>query len=91
MALEINLNILYVLQLSSSNRILTFVMMTVSAFKLLAGTPREPLGINLPLFSTILPSKSCCFCPVGLSLLIHFQQVLWVLKLLLSPGRIMVN
>ena len=27
-----------------------------------------------------------CFCPVGLSLLQHFQQVLWVLKLLLSPG-----
>ena len=28
-----------------------------------------------------------CFCPVGLSLLIqHFQQVLRVLKLLLSPG-----
>ena len=27
------------------------------------------------------------FCPVGLSLLEqHFQQVLWVLKLLLSPG-----
>ena len=25
--------------------------------------------INLPLFSTVLPSKSCCFCPVGLSLL----------------------
>ena len=41
--------------------------------------------INLPLFSTILPSNSCCFCPVGLSLLIHFQLVLWVLKLLLSP------
>ena len=44
-----------------------------------------PLTINLPLFSTVLPSNSC-FCPVGLSLLIHFQQVLWVLKLLLSPG-----
>ena len=29
----------------------------------------------------------CCFCPVGLSLLYqHFQQVLWVLKLHLSPG-----
>ena len=27
-----------------------------------------------------------CLCPVVLSLLIHFQQVLWVLKLLLSPG-----
>ena len=37
--------------------------------------------INLPLFSTVLPSDSCCFCPVGLSL---FQQVLRVLKLLLS-------
>ena len=43
--------------------------------------------INLPLFSTVLPSNSCCFCPVGLSLLIqHFQQVLWVLKLILSLG-----
>ena len=28
-----------------------------------------------------------CFCPVGLSLLLqHFQQVLWMFKLLLSPG-----
>ena len=43
--------------------------------------------INLPLFSTVLPSNSCRFCPVGLSLLIqHFKQVLWVLKFLLSPG-----
>ena len=25
--------------------------------------------INLPLFSTVFPSNSCCFCPVGLSLL----------------------
>ena len=24
--------------------------------------------INLPLFSSVLPSNSCCFCPVGLSL-----------------------
>ena len=32
--------------------------------------------INLPLFSIVVPSNSCCFCPVGLSLLIqHFQQV----------------
>ena len=23
--------------------------------------------INLPLFSTVFPSNSCCFCPVGLS------------------------
>ena len=39
--------------------------------------------IDLPLFSTVLASNSCCFSPVGLSLLIrHFQQVLWVLKLL---------
>ena len=45
------------------------------------------LRINSPLFSTVLPSNNCYFCPVGLSLLIqHFQQVLWVLKLLLSPG-----
>ena len=30
----------------------------------------------------------CYFCPVGLSLLIqHFPQVLWVLKLFLSPGQ----
>ena len=41
--------------------------------------------INLSLFSIVLPFNSCCFCPVGLSLLIqHFQQVLWMLKLLLS-------
>ena len=33
------------------------------------------IGINLPLFSTVLPSNSCCFCPVGHSLLIqHFQR-----------------
>ena len=25
--------------------------------------------IKLPLFSTVFPSNSCCFCPVGLSLL----------------------
>ena len=24
---------------------------------------------NLPSFSTVFPSNSCCFCPVGLSLL----------------------
>ena len=43
--------------------------------------------INLPSFSTVLSSNSCCLCPVGLSLLIqHFQQVLWVLKLFLFPG-----
>ena len=42
------------------------------------------IRINLPLFSPVLPSNSCCFGPVGLSLLIqHFQQILWVLKLLL--------
>ena len=27
------------------------------------------LRINLPLFSTVFPSNSCCFCPIGLSLL----------------------
>ena len=27
------------------------------------------IRINLPLFSTVLPSNSCCFRPVGLSLL----------------------
>ena len=27
------------------------------------------IGINLPLSSTVFPSNSCCFCPVGLSLL----------------------
>ena len=29
----------------------------------------DSVRINLPLFSTVLPSNSCCFCPVGLSLL----------------------
>ena len=39
--------------------------------------------INLPLFSTVLPSKSCCFCPVGLLLLIqHFQRPQDLLKML---------
>ena len=28
-----------------------------------------------------------CLFPIGLSLLIHFQQILWVLKLLLSTGK----
>ena len=33
------------------------------------------------------PIQNLCFFPVGLSLLIqHFQQVLWALKFLLSPG-----
>ena len=37
--------------------------------------------INLPLFSTVLPSNSCCFCHVGLSFLIkHFQQVICINK-----------
>ena len=38
--------------------------------------------INLPLFSTVLPPNSCCFCPVGLSLLIqHFQHPQDLLKM----------
>ena len=36
-------------------------------------------------FSTIVPPKSCFF-PVGLSTLIHFQQMLWVLKFRLSSS-----
>ena len=47
--------------------------------------------INLPLFSTVLPSNSCCFCPVGLSLSIqHFQQLLlvsWHGQLTVSQAR----
>ena len=36
-------------------------------------------------FSTVVPSNICVFFPVGLSLLIqYFQQVLWMLKFLLS-------
>ena len=27
------------------------------------------IKLSLPLFSTVLPSNGCCFCPVGLSLL----------------------
>jgi len=46
--------------------------------------------INLLFYLYFPPSfhlTVACFCPVGLSLLIqHFQQVLWVMKLLLSPG-----
>ena len=39
------------------------------------------------LFFTVVPSNVVCFFPVGLSSLIwNFQQVLWVLKFLLSPG-----
>ena len=37
-------------------------------------------------FSSVVPSNICVFFPVALSFLIqHFQQVLWVLKFLLSP------
>ena len=58
-----------------------------SCFLLLIQYSYVLVRINLPLFSIVLPSNSCCFCPVGLSLLIqHFQQVLRALKLLLSPG-----
>ena len=46
--------------------------------------------INLLFYIYFPPSSHLtfvCFYPVGFSLLIqHFQQVLWVLKLLLSPG-----
>ena len=39
------------------------------------------------LFFHRCPIQNLCFFPVGLSLLMqHFQQVLWVLKFLLSPG-----
>ena len=47
------------------------------------------LRINLVfyLFFTVVPSNVVYFFPVGLSSLKwHFQQVLWVLKFLLSPG-----
>ena len=41
----------------------------------------------LPIFPLSSHPTFVCFCPVGLSLLIqHFQQVLRVLKFLLSPG-----
>ena len=46
--------------------------------------------INLLFYLYFPPSSHptfVCFFPVGLSSLIqHYQQVLWVLKLLLSPG-----
>ena len=44
---------------------------------LIRGTPEKPSAYIY----------NSCFCPVGLSLLKqHYQQVLWVLKLLLFPG-----
>ena len=57
-------------------------------------TSHEGVG-KIPSKSTVLkvnpifhrrPIQHVCFFPVGLSWLIHFQQVLWVLKFLLSPG-----
>ena len=48
------------------------------------------ISINLLFYLYFPPSfhlTVLCFCPVDLSLLIqHFQQVLWVLKLFLSPA-----
>ena len=44
----------------------------------------------LTYFSTAVPSNSCFF-PVGLSPLIHFQQVLWVLKSLLTWAVVMTT
>jgi len=41
--------------------------------------------INLPLFSTVVPSDICMFLFCRPFVVIqHYQQVLWVLKLLLS-------
>ena len=43
--------------------------------------------IILPIFPPSSHPRVVCFFPVGLSLLIrHFQQVLRMLKFLLSPG-----
>ena len=43
--------------------------------------------IILPIFPQSYHPTVVCFFPVGLSSLIrHFQQILWVLKFLLSPG-----
>ena len=39
-------------------------------------------------FSPTSHQKLVCFFPVDPSLLIHFQQVLWELKFLLSPGLV---
>ena len=48
------------------------------------------LNVRIYYFTYFSPSSHLtlvCFFPVSLSLLIqHFQQVLWVLKFLLSPG-----
>ena len=45
------------------------------------------INLSFYLFSHIRPIQQLCFFAVGLSSLIwHFQQVLWVLKFLLSPG-----
>ena len=44
------------------------------------------LIIILPIFPQSSHPTVVCFFPVGLSSLIHYQQVLWVLKFLLSPG-----
>ena len=44
--------------------------------------------IILPVFPPSSHLRVVCFFPIGFTLLIqHFQQVLWVLKLLLSPEK----
>ena len=42
-------------------------LLSLKTFKYLGSL--VTVRINLPLFSTVLPSNICCFCPVGLSLL----------------------
>jgi hypothetical protein len=67
-------------------------LMFTSSFKyhVLYTDGKFSVRINLLFYLNFPPSfhlTVVCFCPVGRSLLLqHFQQVLWVLKLLLSPG-----
>ena len=64
--------------LISSPAVKAFIILVESFFKTSISTLLHPnfhlnkkikkskptTGINLPLFSTVLPSNSCCFCPV---------------------------
>ena len=47
--------------------------------------------INLPLFSTVFPSNSCCFCPVGLSLPTGQKQKLSDGKTVENKGKLILK
>ena len=66
-----------------------FLLLKMYFYAFILGSRFNPhkVRINLNFFPPSSHQIYVCFCPVGLSLLWqHYQQVLWVLKSLLSPG-----